>query len=172
MSKIKYTIFLFLFFVFATGVSAEENAVSSSANFSGRARVELTDQRVLTLQKFLYKNNSPLTDYAFYFIYFADEYDLDWRLVPAITGVESSFGKRIPKNSYNAYGWNNGNYKFLSWEESIEIVSRTLRQKYYDRGLDSIDKISRRYAPPSKTWGWKVKYFMEKIEPIPIEFEL
>jgi hypothetical protein len=156
----------------AEAVSADTLVVSSSAQFKKDFFEEKADTRVVTLKKFLEKYNSPLADYAYEFVYYADMYDIDWRLVPAISGVESTFGKRIPQGSYNAYGWANGKYQFKSWDDSIEIVTRTLREKYYDRGADSIAKIARRYAPPSTTWGWKVKYFMNEIDPIPVEFDL
>jgi len=93
-------------------------------------------------------------------------------MVAAISGVESTFGKRIPENSYNAYGWANGNYYFESWEDSIAIVSKTLREKYYDRGATTLNQIARRYAPPSSSWAWKVNYFMEKIDPVPLPFTI
>lgn len=126
------------------------------------------DERVVKLRAYFAKHKSPLEPYAQDFVYYADTYDLDWRLVPAITGVESTFGKHMPKNSYNAYGWANGDYRFTSWENSIEHVSRTLREKYYNNGADTLPKIARRYAPPSKTWGGNVQFFMNKIE----EFEI
>jgi len=86
--------------------------------------------------------------------------------------VESTFGKQIPFNSYNAYGWNNGNYRFQSWEDSIEIVSKALKEKYYNRGLDNPYKIGRVYAPPSPFWGNRVNNFMKMIEPISINSPL
>jgi hypothetical protein len=92
--------------------------------------------------------------------------------VAAISGVESTFGKRVPVNSYNAYGWNNGNFSFESWSDSIETVSKALRENYYDKGATSIDRVARRYAPPSSTWSWKVKYFMGKIDSFPLEFTI
>lgn len=159
----------------ATGagdVWANEN-VSASASLRKNIVVKedtikidrLYDVRVIKLEKFLAKYNSPLTPYADVFLRSADRHNIDWRLVPAITGVESTFGKRIPYNSYNAYGWANGDYRFESWESSIEHVTKTLREKYYNKGADTIDKIARRYAPPSTTWGKNVKFFMNKIEP-------
>ena len=122
------------------------------------------DSRVLKLEGFLAKYDSPLVPYAQDFITLADQYQIDWKLVPAITGVESTFGKQIPYNSYNAYGWANGNYAFKSWEDSIAIVTRALKEKYYNRGLDNPYKIGPVYAPPSQTWAGKVNFFMEKIE--------
>ncbi len=122
------------------------------------------DERVTKLEAYFAKHNSPLKPYARDFVYYADTYGLDWKLVPAISGVESTFGKHIPANSFNAYGWANGDYKFTSWPNSIEHVSRTLRTKYYDRGLDTIPEIAHVYAPPSTTWAHNVQFFMDKIE--------
>lgn len=122
------------------------------------------DKRVEKLAEFFRFYNSPLADFAAVFIETADKYQLDWRLVPAITGVESTFGKHIPYNSYNAYGWNNGVYRFGSWEDSIEHVTKTLKEKYVNRGLDTPWKIAPVYAPPSKTWAGKVVFFMEKLD--------
>ncbi len=171
--KIGVFLFLIIFFLSnADTVSAENFVVSASASLNKRGRQEETvfDLRVFKLTMFLKKYHSPLEPYASYIIQKADEYSLDWRLVAAISGVESTFGKNMPRNSYNAYGWANGVYKFHSWEESLEIVSKTLREKYVNRGADSVEKIGRIYAPPSKTWAGKVKYFMNKIDSSPVDF--
>ena len=158
-------------FLFNTdSVAAQVSVAESSANL--RANVSIADTRVDTLEKFLEKYNSPLAPYSEVFIETADKYELDWRLIPAITGVESTFGKRIPYESFNAYGWANGEYRFTSWEESIEIVGKALRTKYEDKGAVSINQIARRYAPPSSTWAGKVKFFMRKIEAYPLDFDL
>jgi len=130
------------------------------------------DNRLEKLTAFLEKYDSPLVSYAETFVFMADKYQIDWKLLPAITGVESTFGKQIPFNSYNAYGWNNGNYRFQSWEDSIEIVSKALKEKYYNRGLDNPYKIGRVYAPPSPFWGNRVNNFMKMIEPISINSPL
>lgn len=151
---------------------ADIDVVSNSAKLSLVKTEGFSDLRAVKLNKYLKSHKSPLAMYSDDFIYWADKYHLDWRLVPAITGVESTFGKRIPFKSYNAYGWANGDYKFISWESSIEIVSKTLRKKYYDKGAVNIDKIADRYAPPSSTWGKNVKYFMNKIESFPLEFDI
>ena len=152
--------------------TAEVSAGSFVAESSATIRAEKPKQdiRVVTLRNYLESHNSPLSEHAEAFVAYADEYNLDWRLVAAISGVESTFGKRIPQNSYNAYGWANGTYRFSSWEESIETVSRTLRTKYIDKGATSISKIARIYAPPSSTWARNVKFFMRKIEPMPVTY--
>jgi len=170
------TIFLLLILIMPASALADTSISDSSAQFVIKNKVSHSDSnhdyRVLILKEFFNQHNSPLSDYASEFVSEADNYSLDWRLVPAITGVESTFGKRIPINSYNAYGWANGTYYFDSWDESITLVSKTLKEKYIENGADSLNEIARRYAPPSSTWSHKVKYFMNKIDPLPLTFTI
>jgi len=174
MKRVKITILITLATILsmAKPVLADNLVAQESAQIKKVTEGEEFDYRVVILRKYLESHNSPLTDSAEHFVTYADKYQLDWRMVAAISGVESTFGKRIPENSYNAYGWANGNYYFESWEDSIAIVSKTLREKYYDRGATTLNQIARRYAPPSSSWAWKVNYFMEKIDPVPLPFTI
>ena len=122
------------------------------------------DSRAKQLEIFFQSYDSPLATYSAYFVKMADKYGIDWKLLPAIAGVESTFGKKIPVGSYNAYGWNGGNARFDSWEEGIEEVCRKLKEKYYERGLKTPYKIAPVYCPPSLVWAGKVVSFMEKID--------
>ena len=171
LNKLTYILIIIVLFVFnAKGTYAQETA-DASASFKVKGNNSF-DYRVQNLKNYLESHKSPLADYAKDFVSYADTYNLDYRMVPAITGVESTFGKRIPSNSYNAYGWANGEYKFSSWEDSIGHVSMTLKTKYIEKGAASIAKIAKRYAPPSTTWGRNVKFFMKKIDPMPVAFSL
>ena len=175
MKKVKIlSIILGLLFTFiipttvgAEGIFVSESSASFLTNYSNSS-----DLRVSTLKAFLEKHKSPLAPYSDDFIYYADLYDIDWRLVPAISGVESTFGKKIPANSYNAYGWAGGKYRFNSWEHSIEVVTKALREKYYDRGANTLSKINRIYCPPNPKWAGKVVFFMNKIEATPLYFDI
>lgn len=123
------------------------------------------DLRAVKLKAYLKSKKSPFADQAQNIIFLSDKYELpDWKIIPAITGVESSFGRHIPNNSFNAVGWVNGAYKFKSWPEAFEVVAKTLKEKYVNRGLNTIEKIAPVYAPPSKTWAVKVHFFMDEIE--------
>lgn len=152
-------------------VYAQENISDSSAALKNNNLITINDYRIVNLERYLKAKGSPLSQYAKEFVIYADKYGIDYRLVPAITGVESNFGKKIPKNSYNAYGWNGGNYKFTSWPDSINEVSRTLRFKYIEKGAITIDQIAKIYCPPSNSWAGKVKYFIEKIDPLPLNYD-
>lgn len=157
----------------ARSPSAEQIEAGStrlSLDEAGASAIPVTrkvtvDARSERLEAYLASHNSPLTPYSYVFVEKADKYGLDWRLVASISGVESTFGKRIPVNSYNAYGWNGGNFYFKSWEDGIDTVSKTLREKYADKwGADTVWEIAPYYAPPSKTWARNVVFFMEQIE--------
>jgi len=169
---ISFLISLSMYSLSVNSVLAGSYVAENSATLKTRVIDEKNDYRQVLLESYLNKHNSPLAGYATVFISVSDKYNLDWRLIPAITGVESTFGKRIPVGSYNAYGWANGLYKFSSWDESIEIVGKTLRTKYVDRGADTVAEIARIYAPPSNTWGRNVAWFMKKIDPVPLDFTI
>ena len=163
MKKYFATLAIFIaFFIFSQPALAQEKIAAGSAVLENS--LPMADKRVIKLKKFLENYDSPLAEYAENLIESADKYGLDWKLVPAITGVESTFGKQIPAGSYNAYGWANGAFYFESWEQSINLVSKTLKEKYIDRGLDTPYKMGPVYAPPSKTWAWKITYFMNKLD--------
>lgn len=123
-----------------------------------------SDERIIKLEQFLKYHSSPLAEHAEFIVNTADKYGLDWRWVVAISGVESAFGKNIPYNSYNAYGWGNGKIYFDSWEDSIETVSKTLKERYVNRGADTIAKVGPIYAPPTPSWSNKVSFFINKID--------
>lgn len=124
-------------------------------------------RKIVQLERFLAKYNSPLTPYSETFVNVADLYGLDWRLLPAIAGTESTFGKVHAEGTYNPFGWGNGYIRFASWEEGIERVGRGLFENYYLNGarpLD-IDGIGRIYAE-SPYWPRSVRFWMNKIETV------
>lgn len=132
------------------------------------------DERVPLLKGYLQAKDSPLASYSKEMVATADKYQFDWRLLPAIAGQESSFGKKIPwdkegqKPSHNAWGW--GIYGdqilfFSSWEEGIEKVGAGLRDGYFDKNLTTIEEIMRYFTPRSDgSWARGVSFIMEQIE--------
>jgi len=147
-------------------IYASRNASGSSASLQSTLPIKGEDSRVKILESFLNKYSSPLAPFASDFVKTADNYDLDWRLVASISGVESTFGKHVPYNSYNGWGW--GIYGknviyFSSWEEGIETVSRGLRENYINKWkATNTYEIGRIYAA-SPRWASNVNYFIEKI---------
>lgn len=168
-----------LLFLFVQGARAQDRAVIfkyqsiitrdtiAPGNFPLYApyySVPQEDSRIAILQGFLASQRSPLAVHSEHIIRTADKYGLDWRLLVAITGVESGFGRIMPQNSYNAYGWANGTTRFESWENSISHVSKVLSEKYLAKGLETPYEIAGKYCPGSDTWAKNVTMYMEKIE--------
>jgi hypothetical protein len=122
-----------------------------------------TDLRVKALERLFEKHNSPLAPYAKVYVETADKYGVDWRLLPAISGLESSFGVHQLSGSHNSYGWGGGRIYFDSYEDGIETIISSLKKRYYDRGADTVYKIAPIYAE-SKTWAPRVTSFMNQID--------
>lgn len=132
------------------------------------ANAAAADARVERLKAFLNFHRSPVADHAGQFVAEADRLGLDWRLVAAILGVESTFGRHIPEGSYNGWGWGvftgaSDGVHFAGWKDGITKVSEGLRYNYIDRGAVSVEQIGRIYAA-SPRWAGNVRFFMEKIE--------
>ncbi len=139
----------------------------SSASFRLEAQKPARDYRVDLLRNYLKQYKSPLADEAETFVSEADKYQLDYRLLPAMAGVESWFGTRLPANSYNAWGW--GIYGthmtyFTTWDDGIHTISKELRERYMDKWGDrNVYEIGRHYASDEK-WAGKVMHFIYDME--------
>lgn len=123
--------------------------------------------RVKVLENFFDKYKSPLKDNAKTFVDVADKYGIDYKLLPAISCMESSCGKKLIANSYNPFGWGiygrNAIY-FNNYDDAIETVGKGIAEKYISRGFDSVKKIAPIYTPPnSNHWESGVSYFIAKI---------
>ncbi|MDD3474875.1 MAG: hypothetical protein PHP08_03175 [Candidatus Dojkabacteria bacterium] len=118
------------------------------------------NNKVSKIKKYLSSRGAPLADYAEEFVKAAEYYGIDYRLVAAISIVESSGGKYTFK-PYNAWGW--GKSGFESWTDGIWTVSKGLA-KYYSLGMTTPQSISKSYCPPSAdSWASKVSYIMNVI---------
>lgn len=130
--------------------------------------ITASDARGVLVDRFLAYYNSPMKGSGADFVDIADRYGLDYRLLPAIALHESALGKRIPKDSFNAWGWavytgQNSGAEFDSWAHGIETVAKGLRRTYVDDGLITPEKIQPRYAPPSSSWANGVRAAMNQI---------
>lgn len=146
---------------------AATKIAGASAAFISDTVEEKIDYRSQILEKYLQKYNSPLTPYARNFVLEADKNNIDWKLLVAISGVESTFGKQVPANSYNGWGWGifgSQTKYFTSWDDAIATISKGIRVDYMNKwGAKDIYSIGRIYAA-SPTWANRVTYFSEDIE--------
>ena len=152
------------------------NKVSAQTReIKGEVLGYVSDWRVKRLEEFFIKNGSPLAPFAGVFVVASDIYQFDWRLLPAISGKESSYGKKIPwdkandRHSFNPFGW--GIYgdqiiSFGGWEDGILRVATGLRREYFDKALLTTELVMRKFTPRSNgSWARDVETIMEKISP-------
>lgn len=119
--------------------------------------------REVKLKKLLQRYHAPLSNQTETFIKVADKYGLDWRLLPAISGMESTFGQFLIEESYNPFGWGGGYIYFDSFEEAIETVGRELAKRF--KTHTTPEEIGPTYTPPNyKNWINGVNFFMRQLD--------
>src|SRR5258706_16219003 len=138
-----FIIFALCILAFAASPAFSMEETGSAAQLAMHFADIRPDMRVARLRTFLESYNSPIAPDAGTFVAQADKYNLDWKLVAAIAGVESTFGKQIPYGSYNGWGWGvftgtQDGVHFKDWADGIAQVSKGLRQNYLDRGAKTI----------------------------------
>lgn len=117
------------------------------------------DARLEAVRGFFEKTGCPARDYSQVFLDAADDYSLDWRLLPSISFVESTGGKTAPHN--NIFGWDNGRSKFASPTAAIWGVARQLGEStiYRHRSLNGLLSLYN----PDPSYATKVKGVMHQI---------
>ena len=134
---------------------------------SGTSKVLASENetRVAQMHTVLVRYHSPMVGLENILIQTAESYQLDWTLLAAIAGTESSFAIHMPVGCNNPYGWGiYGDNKlcFESLAESIRGVAAGLASSY---NTSSLADIARTYNKVS-TAGWiaHTTYFMNQIK--------
>ncbi len=156
-----------LLFGSARSVVAQTPEAGQGGELKQIASLQTVDPRVAAIRGYLTTHNSPMVDYAEFFVSEADRLGLPWNLVVSIAGTESGFGKHVPMGSYNAWGWGiptgaKSGIGFSSWADGITTVSEGLRYKYVNRGRTTVEEMGSIYAA-SPVWSTHVRFFMGKI---------
>lgn len=131
-----------------------------------------SDARAAIIEQFFARYHSPLATYGEDFVAIADEHNLPWELLPAITMQESNGGKKIPSDDCrNPFGWgihSQGTLCFQDWREAIESVAEGLEKNYINQGLRTVREIMSKYNPISYqrdgSWGDGVEFFVQQIQ--------
>lgn len=126
------------------------------------------DARPVIIREYLEKYDSPLAPYYLDLFNASEKYGVDYKLIVAIAQCESNLCKKSPEGSFNCWGFENGETRFLSWQQAFEQVAKTLKERYLDMGLTTPEQIMPKYAPPSVEkggpWAKCVTQFMEDLE--------
>jgi len=120
------------------------------------------DPRLTSLRAFFRRMNSPAAKLSHVFLETADKYNLDWRLLPSLSLVETGGGKAARNN--NLFGWDCGRAEFSSAIHCIRSVAYSLTHSVLYRNKD-VDGILKTYNPANSEYATKVKSVMRSIAP-------
>jgi len=171
MGKKLFSLVLTLLLIASIGAeSARAQAIAGSSAAVVLVETQLPSsmlQKVALKRKamteVLKKYDAPLLPEVDSFLEACTTYNLDCYLLPAIAGVESTFGKFHIPGTFNPFGWGRGLLAFTSYNETIMTVGKGLKENYIDKGAESVDEIGHIYCE-GDTWAGKVKFFMSQFE--------
>lgn len=171
--KLINSIVLPLTLVTLVGLQPVEAAKETPKNMSFEIGYKKVD-RVEVLEDFFSKYKSPLKENAKKFVEVADKYGMDYRLLPAISCMESTCGKHLLEGTYNPFGWGIYGKNFIafeSYDKAIEKVGEGIHKNYIARGFDTVSEIAPIYTPPnSHNWAKGVNWFSNQIDNIAFNF--
>ena len=171
----KFAIALLCFATIQTSLEKENNNLFANKSVVLLSKTNLKNEKIITeniksekdnraekLKKYLESKNSPYSDKAQFFVKTADKYQIEYTVLPAISGIESSFGLHLVGNSHNPFGWGGGYIYYDSWEDCIESVAKGIATHYPS---DIPEEIGPIYTPPNYiNWISAVKQFQGEIK--------
>lgn len=131
----------------------------------------LRKEQAKIIDDFLEKRKSPLAGYGRKFVDEAAKNELDYRLLVAIAGRESTFALHACKKATNSFlGYGSCKMNFSSPDQAIEKVSASLggQSKHYHSEMTTY-QILRKYNTVIKNYPNEVIRIMNMIGPAPEE---
>lgn len=114
------------------------------------------------IKAFLTRQRSPMASYATTIVAAGIRYGVDPRVIVAISGVESTYGRFA--NGHNAWGWNSGKARWSSWSIAIERYTKALGSAYRSLRHGRFAAASRTYCPPcGNRWGRQAAAIFKRI---------
>jgi hypothetical protein len=115
------------------------------------------------IDDYLTRKHSPMAGMGSVFAGYGRDYDVDPRLIVAISGAETTFGQHLCAAN-NAWNWFHRRTcppsTFTSYQEGAERVTRFMRRSYINKGYDSIELIRYKYcATGCENWVSLVSRF-------------
>ena len=142
------------------GVVCAAMAVLLNASSAYAAFGVVPDGRILNLERFFTNYHYPSPHYSADYIRAADTHKLDYRLLPAISLVESTCGVHEQRN--NRWGWNSGKKAFASIPTGIYFITSQLAQGFYYKNKMTPAKLLT-YNPAPK-YSVQVQRLMREID--------
>ena len=155
--------------VWARGLGAAIAGLAVSATITTdipAARIRLVpalpskpDPRIARLEKFFQSYHCPAPNHTSEYIQAADDYGLDYRLLPAVSIRETLCG-RTEQHEHNPWGYHH--QSFPSFAEGIEFLAQRLTQHPMYQGKTPDDMLFT--YNPLPAYPGEVKRIMRQIE--------
>jgi len=119
-------------------------------------------RKAKALLDFFRRFKCPQPYYIDDYVHAADQNNLDYRILAAISVQESSCGRYYPEGSNNLYGWDSGRERFASVPAAIDYISEQLAGGRYYAGKSLVDKLHA--YNPNPEYAPKIIGLMESIK--------
>ncbi|MEK7228032.1 MAG: hypothetical protein AAB681_01595 [Patescibacteria group bacterium] len=128
------------------------------------------EEKATKIDAYYGRHDLPLTGYGMKMVLAGEKYGVDPFLIAGLAMRESTAGKRIPKGSYNAFGW--GNAKFESFDHAIDTVAKNLgghneKTAHYYKNK-SVEKVLKTYNSVIPTYTSEILSIMKRIDQMPV----
>lgn len=147
--------------LFVMGVASLPMGISPGQTHATHVHDYRNDPRRTALRNFFGRWACPAEQFTSTFLEAADDYHLDWRLLPSLSFVESTGGKGA--RNYNMFGWDSGRAQFASYTAGIHEVGYRLSHSDLYRAK-SLEGLLLTYNP-DPDYAQLVKSVMRRIHP-------
>jgi hypothetical protein len=131
-------------------------------NLQRQHQQNVEHQKRVALIKFFQRYNAPLPYYITDYLNASNKYNLDYRLLPAISVQESGAGRHACGDGIRRWGFGScKGYTFKNVAEGIDYVSNTLALGSYYRGKTTHQNLIA--YNPNPEYAGKVERLMKEI---------
>ena len=141
-------------------IAAFTLVASAYANTTAGSSSVLLDDRYQKLESFFQSFGCPSPHYVNEYLGAADSYAIDYRLLPAISVLESTCG--VYQRLNNRWGWDSARKGFSSFRAGLQYIARQLSQGRFYRDKSLEEKV--RMYNPNPQYAKLVRKLMLKID--------
>ena len=135
-------------------------AVSAHASVTPDGLNALEDQRLIRLETFFRSFGCPAPHHVTEYVGAADTYAIDYRLLPAISVLESTCG--VHEHQNNRWGWASARRGFSSFRAGLEYIAHQLAEGRYYKNKTLEEKVH--MYNPNPQYARQLKKLMTKID--------
>src|ERR1700676_3173882 len=136
------------------------SAACAFANTVADSSLKTEDKRHERLEAFFQSFGCPAPHHVNEYVGTADNFAIDYRLLPAISVLESTCG--IHQRLNNRWGWDSARKGFASFRAGLEYIARQLTEGRYYKGKTLEEKVH--MYNPKPEYSLLVKKLMRKID--------